>query len=337
MLIDPAHPQLSVTRQCALLGLSRSSFYYRAVEEDGEDLGLMRRIDEQYLRTPFFGSRQMTVWLRREGLAVNRKRVQRLMRRMGLQATAPGPHTSRPHPQHPVYPYLLGHLCIDRPGLVWSSDITYVPMARGFLYLVAVIDWYSRYVLAWRLSNTLDGTFCIEALEAALAHGEPAVFNTDQGAQFTSDAFTRGLKDRGILVSMDGRGRALDNVFIERLWRSVKYEDIYLRDYADGHALERGLERYFGFYNGARPHSALGGRTPAEVHQASAGGGGESEWADSVWTTRACRKRTCGQPGDKPLEATCPRLAHTHAPVAHTAPHDPRCQSHTPAAQQQEE
>jgi putative transposase len=333
VLVDPGDPQLSVARQCALLGLSRSSFYYRAVAQDSEDLALMRRIDEQYLHTPFFGSRQMTAWLRRDGAAVGRKRVQRLMRRMGLQATAPGPQTSRPHPQHPVYPYLLGHLCIDRPGLVWSSDITYVPMARGFLYLVAVIDWYSRYVLSWRLSNTLDGAFCIAALQEALAQGEPAVFNTDQGAQFTADAFTRCLKDRGILVSMDGRGRALDNVFIERLWRTLKYEDIYLHAYANGHDLHRGLERYFAFYNRARPHSALGGRTPAEVQAATrAGGDGEPERADCVWTTGACRKRPCGQAGDKPLEAACPRLAHTHAPVAHTAPHDPLCQAHTPAA-----
>jgi putative transposase len=338
MLVDPRHPQLSIARQCALLGLSRASFYSRPGEENGGDLAVMRRIDEQYLRTPFFGSRQMTAWLRREGLLVNRKRVQRLMRRMGLQATAPGPHTSRPHPAQPVYPYLLGHLCIDRPRLVWSSDITYVPMARGFLYLVAVIDWYSRYVLSWRLSNTLDGAFCIEALEDALAQGEPAVFNTDQGAQFTSDAFTRRLKERAILVSMDGRGRALDNVFIERLWRSVKYEDIYLRDYADGHALHRGLERYFAFYNRARPHSALGGRTPAEVHTPPVEGGcGAAERADSLWTTGACRKRPCGQVGDKPLAAACPRPAHTHAPVAHTAPREPCCQPHTPAALQQQD
>ena len=209
---------------------------------------------------------------------------------------------------------------------MWSSDITYVPMARGFLYLVAVIDWYSRYVLAWGLSNSLDGAFCIEALEAALTQGEPAVFNTDQGAQFTSDAFTRRLKDRGILVSMDGRGRALDNVFIERLWRSVNYEDIYLRDYPDGHALHRGLTRYFDFYNRARPHSALGGRTPAEVHHGDTGGGcGETERADSVWTTRACRKRTCGQPGDKPLEAACPRLSALMHPL-------PTLRRTTPAA-----
>jgi putative transposase len=337
MLIEPAHAQLSIARQCQLLGLARSSFYYQPVAVDPAELALLRRIDEQYLRTPFFGSRQMCAWLRRAGEMVNRKRMQRLMRRLGLQGAVPGPHTSRPHPEHVVYPYLLGHLCIDRPNLVWSSDITYVPMARGYLYLVAVIDWYSRYVLAWALSNTLEGRFCVEALEAALARGEPVVFNTDQGAQFTSEAFTGQLKQRQILISMDGRGRALDNVFIERLWRTLKYEDIYLRDYADGHALHHGLECYFAFYNHARPHSALGGRTPAEVHGAGSGGtGGEAEQADSVWTTRACRKRPCGQAWDNPLPADCPHLAHTHAPVAHTAPRDPRREPYTPAARQQQ-
>lgn len=226
----------------------------------------MRQIDEQYLRTPFFGSRQMTHWLRRSGHPVNRKRIQRLMRLMGLQATVPGPHTSKPHAQHHVYPYLLGHMVIDRPNLVWSTDMTYIPMPRGFQYLVAVIDWYSRYVLAWRLSNTLDVAFCIDALRGALARAQPVVFNTDQGVQFTSEAFLRELKAREILISMDGRGRALDNVFIERLWRSVKYEDIYLRDYADGHQLSRGLEDDFDFYNHHRPHSAHGGTTPAQAH-----------------------------------------------------------------------
>jgi putative transposase len=337
MLIEREHPRLSIARQCELLGLARSSYYYQPVAVDPAELALLRRIDEQYLRTPFFGSRQMRDWLRRGGEVVNRKRMRRLMRQLGLQGAVPGPHTSRPHPEHVIYPYLLGHLCIDRPNLVWSSDITYVPMARGYLYLVAVIDWYSRYVLAWALSNTLESAFCVEALEAALALSEPVVFNTDQGAQFTSDAFTGPLRARQILISMDGRGRALDNVFIERLWRTLKYEDIYLRDYADGHALHHGLECYFAFYNHARPHSALGGRTPAEVHGVGSGGAcGEAEQADSVWTTRACRKRPCGQAGDNPLPADCPHLAHTHAPVAHTAPRDPRREPYTPAARQQQ-
>ena len=226
----------------------------------------MRRIDRQYLETPFYGSRQMTAWLRRQGFAVNRKRVQRLMGLMGLQATVPGPHTSRPHPQNPIYPYLLRQMALTNSNLVWCADITYIPMPRGFLYLVAVLDWYSRYVLAWRLSNTMDALFCLEALEMALGRGEPVIFNTDQGAQFTSQEWVAQLQNRGILVSMDGRGRALDNVFVERLWRTVKYEDIYLRDYQTVPDLETGLTDYFQFYNEERPHSALDHRTPAEVH-----------------------------------------------------------------------
>lgn len=226
----------------------------------------MRLIDRQYLETPFYGSRQMTAWLRRQGFAVNRKRVQRLMGLMGLQATVPGPHTSRPHPQNPVYPYLLRQLTLTNSNLVWCADITYIPMPRGFLYLVAVLDWYSRYVLAWRLSNTLDALFCLEALEMALGRGEPVIFNTDQGAQFTSQEWLALLQSRDILISMDGRGRALDNVFVERLWRTVKYEDIYLRDYQTVGDLETGLTAYFQFYNEERPHSALDHRTPAEVH-----------------------------------------------------------------------
>lgn len=266
MWIEPHQGAVSIARQCELIGLTRSSYYWTPAPADPADLTLMRRIDEQYLRTPFFGSRQMAVWLSREGEPVNRKRVPRLMRRMGLQGAVPGPHTSRPHPLHPVYPYLLGHLTIDRPNLVWSSDITYLPMARGFLYLMAIIDWYSRYVLAWRLSSTLDAAFCVEALQDALVAAQPAVFNTDQGAQFTSDEFTGCLKRHGVLISLDGRGRALDNVFVERLWRTLNYEDIYLRDSPDGHAIHHGLQRYFTFYNQARPHSAIGGKTPAEVH-----------------------------------------------------------------------
>ena len=229
----------------------------------------MRLIDRQYLETPFYGSRQMTAWLRRQGYTVNRKRVQRLMGLMGLQATVPGPHTSRPHPQNPVYPYLLRQLALTNSNLVWCADITYIPMPRGFLYLVAVLDWYSRYVLAWRLSNTMDALFCLEALEMALGRGEPVIFNTDQGAQFTSQEWLAPLQKRDILISMDGRGRALDNVFVERLWRTVKYEDIYLRDYQTVPDLETGLADYFQFYNEERPHSALDHQTPAEVHWAT--------------------------------------------------------------------
>jgi len=272
-MIEPQHPGISVARQCALVGLARSSYYAPPQEavESPQNLALMRLIDQAYLDHPFFGSRQMARWLIRDGHLVNRKRVQRLMQLMGLQATVPGPHTSRPHPERRIYPYLLGHMTIDQPNLVWSTDITYVPMRRGFMYLVAVIDWFSRYVLSWRLSNTLDTLFCIEALQAALQHGVPVVFNTDQGSQFTSTEFTNCLLEQQILISMDGRGRALDNVFIERLWRTVKYEEIYLYDHADGVALHQGLDRYFRFYNTERPHSALGGKTPEQVHQTHGG------------------------------------------------------------------
>ncbi len=269
MSIKPRHPDLSVARQCVLLDLPRSSDYFAPAGESPENLALRRSIDAQYLKTPCFGSRQMTAWLRRQGHALNRKRVQRLMRRMGLQGAVPGPHTSRPHPSHPVYPYLLGHLQLGHSNLVWSTDITYLPMPVGFLYLVAIIDWYSRYVLAWGLSNTLDTDFCLEALDSALLEQQPCVFNTDQGAQFTSSEFTERLKAQEILISMDGRGRALDNAFIERLWRTLKYEDIYLRDYQSVPELHQGLTDYFHFYNHERPHSALGGKTPAEVHWAS--------------------------------------------------------------------
>jgi putative transposase len=258
---------LSVAQQCELLGLARSSFYYEPMStESVENLQLMRRIDELYLKRPFYGSPRMTEWLRELGWAVNEKRVARLMRVMGLQAVVPGPHTSRPHPQHTIYPYLLRGLKIRRPNHVWCADITYVPMQLGYLYLVAVMDWFSRYVLAWELSNSMDSSFCLHALERALAHGAPDIFNTDQGAQFTSTEFTARLGAAGSRISMDGRGRATDNIFVERLWRSVKYEDIYVRDYLDGTATRAGLGRYFRFYNTQRPHQALQRRTPAEVY-----------------------------------------------------------------------
>jgi len=259
-----------VVRQCALLGLSRSVYYYPPAQASAENLYLMRLIDEQYLCTPFYGSRKMTEFLRSQGFLVNRKRVQRLMRLMGLAAVYPGPKTSQAHPAHKVYPYLLRGLKITHPCQVWSADITYVPMPRGFMYLVAVLDWFSRYVVAWRLSNTLDAGFCLEALEQALDHGQPEIFNTDQGAQFTCPRFTGTLERAGVQVSMDGRGRALDNVFVERLWRSVKYEDVYLRAYEDGRALHEGLEHYFGFYNHERFHQSLNYLTPAQVHVGTA-------------------------------------------------------------------
>lgn len=265
--IEPKDVMLSIVRQCTLAGLSRSSYYYeRLGAETAENLALMRVIDGLYLKRPFYGAPRITDWLRALGYRVNHKRVERLMRVMGLQATLPGPHTSRPHPAHVIYPYLLRDLQVERPNQVWCADITYVPMRRGYLYLVAVLDWFSRYVLAWEVSNTLEAAFCVEALERALCQGRPDIFNTDQGSQFTAAQFTGCLERAGVTISMDGRGRAMDNVMVERLWRTVKYEDIYLRDYADGAELRSGLGRYFRFYNTERPHQGLQKRTPAEAH-----------------------------------------------------------------------
>jgi putative transposase len=260
---------LSVRRQCELLGLSRSSLYYEPGGEAAEDLRLMRRIDEQYTARPFYGSRRMTIWLNEQGEGVNRKRIQRLMRVMGLEAIYPKPRLSLAGKGHRIYPYLLRGVKVERKDQVWSTDITYVPMPSGFMYLAAVIDWFSRYVITWRLSNTLDGSFCLEMLEDALRGGKPEVFNTDQGVQFTAAAFTGRLESAGVAVSMDGRGRALDNVFVERLWRSVKYEDIYIQGYDTVPGLHRGLARYFAFYNDERPHQSLGYRTPAAVYRGS--------------------------------------------------------------------
>jgi putative transposase len=248
------------------LGFNRASWYFEPAGETPENLALMRRIDEQYLRRPFYGSRRMTTWLVEQGQAVNRKRVQRLMRRMGLEAIYRKPRLSQRGREVRIYPYLLRNVEILRPNQVWSTDITYVPLLGGYAYLTAVLDWYSRYVLSWELSPTLDGAFCVVALERAFAHGLPEIFNTDQGVQFTSRAFTGRLEERGIAISMDSRGRALDNVFVERLWRSVKYEEIYLREYETIASLAAGLEAYFWFYCHERPHQALGNRTPASVY-----------------------------------------------------------------------
>jgi putative transposase len=265
-MIDMGALHLSIRHQCELVGLNRSTFYYTPAMESELNLRLMRLIDEQYTTTPFYGWPRMTAHLRRLGLRVNHKRVQRLMQKMGLQAIYPKPRTSPAANDTKIYPSLLGAVAITRPNQVWSADITYVRMAKGFMYLVAILDWYSRYVLAWQLSNTLDTAFCLEALERALVQGCPEMFNTDQGVQFTSLAFTSRLEQVGVAISMDGRGRALDNIFVERLWRTVKYEDIYLKDYASGPALAVGLDRYFRFYNQERPHQSLAYRTPAEVH-----------------------------------------------------------------------
>lgn len=254
-------------RQCELLGLARSSWYYEPAPESPANLRTMRLIDEQFLRTPFYGARRMTVALAAQGEETCRKRVGRLMRIMGLEAIYPRPRTTRRDANHRVFPYLLRNVAIVRRDQVWSSDITYVPMPRGYMYLAAVIDWHSRFVLSWRLSNTLEGSFCLEALEDALRKGTPEIFNTDQGSQYTATAFTGRLERAGVAVSMDGRGRALDNVFIERLWRSVKYESLYLHGFGTTTELERGLTEYFEFYCHERPHQGLENRTPAEVYK----------------------------------------------------------------------
>jgi len=262
------HPELSVRQQCELLGLNRSTLYYTAASETPENLRLMRLLDEYYTAYPFFGSRRMAVWLMRQGEVVNRKRVQRLMRLMGLEAIYPKPRLSAAS-GHRIYPYLLRNVAIVRADQVWSTDITYVPLAAGFLYLAAIIDWYSRYVIAWRLSNTLDGAFCLDMLEEALSKGRPEVFNTDQGSQFTAAAWTGRLESAKVAVSMDGKGRCLDNVFVERLWRTVKYEDIYLRGYEGALAAQQGLQRYFPFYNEERLHQSLDYQTPAAVYHSA--------------------------------------------------------------------
>ncbi len=267
---------LPLTRQCELTGVARSTVYAPelvavASEEELELLGL---IDAEYTKHPFYGSRKIRKFLCNLGYKINRKRVQRLMRVLGLAAMAPGPNTSRPHPEHKVYPYLLRGVAVTRPNQVWSTDITYIRLARGFVYLVAVIDWYSRKVLSWRLSNTLDTGFCVDSLEQAIQeYGVPEIFNTDQGCQFTSEAFTSVLKSHAITISMDGRGRALDNIFVERLWRSVKHEDVYLKGYATMPELLIGLTEYFVFYNTERTHQSLGYSTPNTVYSTATGGG----------------------------------------------------------------
>ena len=265
-MIDPRHKRLSIRRQCELLDLPRSTFYYLPAAESIENLEFMRLLDEQYLKTPFWGSRNMTTWLRHEGHTINRKRVQRLMRLMGLEGLAPRPTTTKPAPGHRVFPYLLRGVEVTHADHVWSSDITYIPIRNGFLYLAAILDWHSRYVLSWRLSNRLESDFCVEALEEALAQSQPEIFNSDQGVQFTSDAFTSRLLNREVAISMDGRGRALDNAFIERLWRTVKYENIYLKDYATVDEVYEGLSDYFWFYNRERFHQALDNQTPYQVY-----------------------------------------------------------------------
>ena len=269
-MIDPDHPELSIVRQCELVATSRSGFYYQPAGETPLNLELMRLIDRQFLETPWYGSRQMARHLRREGYPVGRKRVRRLMAKMGLEPIYQRPRTTVPHPEHQIYSYLLRDMVIERPNQVWCADITYIPMRRGFLYLVAVMDWASRKVLSWRVSNTMEADFCIEALEEALQRfGKPEIFNTDQGSQFTSPQFTGVLRAAGVRISMDGRGRWMDNVFIERLWRSLKYECIYIHAFESGLALRAGLREWIGYYNARRPHSTLAGRTPDEAYRAT--------------------------------------------------------------------
>ena len=266
-MIRRDQPDLSLSRQCEILAISRSSFYYTPKGESPANLALMRRIDELFLKYPFYGSRQMVRRLRRDGFCVGRHRVRRLMRLMGLSAIYQKPRTSDPHPEHRIYPYLLKGLAITHPNQVWCADITYIPVQRGFLYLVAIMDWATRHVLAWRLSNTMDVRFCVEALNEALArYGKPDIFNTDQGSQFTSLTLTGVLKDAEITISMDGRGRFMDNIFIERLWRSLKYEAVYLHELTDGFKAERVIGDWLDFYNTERPHSSLDDKTPAEAY-----------------------------------------------------------------------
>ena len=304
-LVDRGHGHLSIRRQCALLGVARSGVYRPPRVANDNDLALTRRIDELFTAWPFLGSRRMVAMLRAEGRPLNRKRVQRLMRRMGIAALGPKPRTTKPQSGHKIFPYLLRNLAIDRPNQGWAADITYVPVGRGFLYLVAVIDWASRAVLAWRLSNTMDVSFCVSALEEALARfGRPEIFNTDQGSQFTSAAFTGTLAAAGVRISMDGRGRWMDNVFIERLWRSLKYEDIYLKGYADGREARAGIAAWIAFYNTRRPHQALGNRPPMAVWRAGVTGAlGETAVDMTLRLDNAHALPTCPQPPQQQQEA----------------------------------
>ena len=288
-MLDRADRALSLRRQCALLGVARSGVYRVSNPANDNDAALMRRIDELFTAWPFLGSRRMAAMLRVEGVLVNRKRVQRLMRLMGIAALGPKRKTSKPAPGHRIYPYLLRNLTIKRPNHVWAADITYIPIGRGFLYLVAIIDWASRAVLAWRLSNTMDVSFCLAAPDEALAKfGKPEIFNTDQGSQFTSAGFTGALAEAGVAISMDGRGRWMDNVFIERLWRSLKYEDVYLKGYADGREAVRGIAEWIAFYNERRPHQALADRTPMAVWREAIAGAGAVDMLDNASALPTC-------------------------------------------------
>ena len=301
--LDRARGELSIRRQCEMLGVARSSVYRKRRPANDNDLEAMRRIDALFTERPFFGARRIARTLGEEGFAIDRKRVRRLMRLMGIEALGPKPRTSNPAPGHKIYPYLLRDLTIDRPNQLWAADITYIPIGRGFLYLVAVIDWASRAVLSWRLSNTMDASFCLAALEGALArYGKPEIFNTDQGSQFTGAAFTGVLIEAGVRISMDRRGRWMDNVFIERVWRSLKYEDVFLRGYADGREAKAGIGEYFAFYNERRLHQALGYCTPMAVWREGAAPAAYRH-VDNAGASTTCPQADQNQPQAEPLAA----------------------------------
>ena len=301
--LDRAHGDLSIRRQCAMLGLARSGVYRKPRPANDNDLEAMRRIDALFTARPFFGARRIARTLSEEGFPIDRKRVRRLMRRMGIEALGPRPRTSNPAPGHKIYPYLLRGLTIERPNQVWAADITYIPLPRGFLYLVAVIDWASRAVLSWRLSNTMDTSFCVATLDEALArYGKPEIFNTDQGSQFTGSAFTGVLIEAGVRISMDGRGRWMDNVFIERVWRSLKHEDVYLRGNADGREAKAGIGAYFAFYNERRLHQALGYRAPMAVWREGAAPGAYGH-VDNAGALTTCPQADQNQQQTEPLAA----------------------------------
>jgi len=304
-LVERENPRLAISQQCRLLAVSRSSVYRRSAEVSAEDRGIMALIDRQYLVRPYYGSRRMAAWLATQGHLVNRKRVQRLMRLMGLVAIYQRPNTSKPAAAHKVYPYLLGGLSIERVNQVWCSDVTYIPMAKGFLYLVVIMDWASRAVLAWRLSNTLGADFCVEALEEALArYGRPEIFNTDQGSQFTSDDFTDVLKRQEIAISMDGRGRCMDNIFVERLWRSLKYEEVYLHAYATVAEAKTGIGAWLSFYNDERQHQSLGYRTPRQIYE------------QGLWVCgRSALPTGCASPASRARSEGGEMLAFAHIPT----------------------
>jgi putative transposase len=296
-MLDRADKTLSIRRQCALIGVARSGVYRERKPANDNDATLMRRIDELFTAWPFLGSRRMTATLRAEGLPINRKRVQRLMRKMGIAALGPKPKTTRAAPGHKIYPYLLRNVRIDRANHVWAADITYIPIGRGFLYLVAIIDWASRAVLSWRLSNTMDVSFCLAALEDAFAKfSKPEIFNTDQGSQFTSAAFTGALAARGVAISMDGRGRWMDNVFIERLWRSLKHEDVYLKGYADGREARLGIAAWIEFYNERRLHQALGYRAPMALWREQIASARAVDMMDNAFALPTCPQQQQTQP-----------------------------------------